>query len=74
MGVVWSNKFAGSGLSRQPPTPLFDSQVLGLGDWPDNVSFVGSKGVHCEEGSYNYASGALSTFWRSAENFYTTSN
>lgn len=46
------------------------TQVLGLGDSPDDVVFTGPKGVYCEEGSYAI-DGALSTFWRSAENFKT---
>ncbi len=47
------------------------TQVAGLGQQPDDVVFVSSKGVYCEEGDYDYTDGALSTFWRSAENFRT---
>ena len=45
------------------------TQVVGLGATPDDVVFTGAKGVFCEEGSYDFTSGALTTFWRAAENF-----
>eukprot|EP00929_Paragymnodinium_shiwhaense_P007709 TRINITY_DN111620_c0_g1_i1.p1 TRINITY_DN111620_c0_g1~~TRINITY_DN111620_c0_g1_i1.p1 ORF type:complete len:709 (-),score=127.99 TRINITY_DN111620_c0_g1_i1:192-2318(-) len=48
------------------------TQVLGLGESPDDVVFNSSKGVHCEEGAYYYKVGALNNFWRSAENFRTS--
>jgi hypothetical protein len=51
-------------LSRAPRR-----EVLGLGAAPDDVVFTAAKGVHCEEGSYEFTTGALDTFWRSAENF-----
>jgi len=43
--------------------------VHGLGSSPDDVIFSGAKGVYSEEGSYTPSSGALSNFWRGAENF-----
>eukprot|EP00667_Euglena_gracilis_P004473 EG_transcript_4493 len=49
------------------------TQVLGLGESPDDVVFTGPKGVHAEEGDYAFTVGALNNFWRSAENFQTTS-
>ena len=45
------------------------TQVAGLGRSPSDVVFTGSKGVYCEEGEYAFQTGALDTFWRSAENF-----
>eukprot|EP00467_Chlorarachnion_reptans_P019103 CAMPEP_0114505426 /NCGR_PEP_ID=MMETSP0109-20121206/10847_1 /TAXON_ID=29199 /ORGANISM="Chlorarachnion reptans, Strain CCCM449" /LENGTH=670 /DNA_ID=CAMNT_0001683865 /DNA_START=19 /DNA_END=2032 /DNA_ORIENTATION=+ len=50
------------------------TQVLGLGQSPDDVVFTGDKGPHCEEANYFPGVGALDTFWRSAENFKTTSS
>eukprot|EP00041_Stephanoeca_diplocostata_P022233 m.527937 g.527937 ORF g.527937 m.527937 type:complete len:336 (+) comp22014_c1_seq2:64-1071(+) len=50
----------------------FYTQVMGMGMLPSDVKFTGVKGVFCEEGDYNYAGGALDTFWRSAENFATS--
>jgi len=49
------------------------TSVYGLGDSPNDVVFSGDKGVYAEEGDYNFQGGALCTFWRSAENFRTTS-
>ena len=42
------------------------TQVLGLGAAPTDVVFTGQKGVYCEEGEFNIATGALDTFWRGA--------
>ena len=42
--------------------------VAGLGATPSDVTFTSTKGVYCEEGDYSIG-GALSTFWRGAENF-----
>eukprot|EP00929_Paragymnodinium_shiwhaense_P106239 TRINITY_DN7147_c0_g1_i1.p1 TRINITY_DN7147_c0_g1~~TRINITY_DN7147_c0_g1_i1.p1 ORF type:complete len:707 (-),score=113.02 TRINITY_DN7147_c0_g1_i1:719-2839(-) len=50
------------------------TQVAGLGAHPSDVVFTAPKGVHCEEGGYNYTVGALNTFWRSAENFQTNAS
>eukprot|EP00929_Paragymnodinium_shiwhaense_P093752 TRINITY_DN53_c0_g1_i8.p1 TRINITY_DN53_c0_g1~~TRINITY_DN53_c0_g1_i8.p1 ORF type:complete len:760 (-),score=142.06 TRINITY_DN53_c0_g1_i8:520-2799(-) len=50
------------------------TQVLGLGEDPTDVVFTGSKGVYCEEGSYDISPGALNSFWRGAENFQTDAN
>mmetsp|Transcript_7289 Transcript_7289/g.24215 ORF Transcript_7289/g.24215 Transcript_7289/m.24215 type:complete len:566 (+) Transcript_7289:374-2071(+) len=50
----------------------FYTQVMGLGKQPDDVVFTSPKGVYCEEGSLTQETGALDTFWRSAENFKTT--
>jgi len=47
----------------------FYTQVLGLGFRPQDVVFSGPKGVFCEEGDQSSMGGALSTFWRGAENF-----
>eukprot|EP00929_Paragymnodinium_shiwhaense_P106241 TRINITY_DN7147_c0_g2_i1.p1 TRINITY_DN7147_c0_g2~~TRINITY_DN7147_c0_g2_i1.p1 ORF type:complete len:728 (-),score=119.10 TRINITY_DN7147_c0_g2_i1:437-2620(-) len=45
--------------------------VAGLGEHPQDVVFTSEKGVYSEEGDYNPVIGALNTFWRSAENFWT---
>lgn len=47
------------------------TQVLGLGNSPSEVSFISEKGVYSEEASKTVKPGALTTFWRSAENFET---
>lgn len=47
------------------------TQVLGLGALPSDVTFKSAKGVYSEEQDYSVG-GALSTFWRAAENFKTT--
>ena len=47
------------------------TQVLGLGKSPTDVVFTSPKGVYSEEGDYSIG-GALSSFWRSAENFRTS--
>lgn len=44
------------------------TQVLGLGTSPSDVNFISQKGVYSEEQDHSIG-GALSTFWRSAENF-----
>ncbi|CAK0861942.1 unnamed protein product, partial [Prorocentrum cordatum] len=49
------------------------TQVLGLGKSPDDVVFDSARGVYSEEGDQTDLGGALSTFWRSAENFRTRS-
>lgn len=46
------------------------TQVLGLGSSPGDVTFTSPRGVYSEEQDYSIG-GALSTFWRSAENFRT---
>ena len=46
------------------------THVAGLGMKPSDVTFTSAKGVYSEEGDYTIG-GALSTFWRSAENFRT---
>lgn len=51
----------------------FYTQVLGLGDSPDDVVFAGDMGVYAEEGDSDYHVGGLNNFWRSAENFRTKS-
>lgn len=45
------------------------TQVVGLGEHPTDVKFVGGKGVYSDEGSYTVKVGALNSFWRAAENF-----
>ena len=42
--------------------------VHGLGMKPSDVNFTSPRGVHSEEGDYSIG-GALSSFWRGAENF-----
>ena len=49
------------------------THVMGLGEVPSDVTFQSAKGVYSEEGDYSIG-GALSTFWRSAENFKTAAN
>ena len=49
------------------------TQVLGLGKTPSDVTFSSPKGVYSQEQDFS-SGGALSTFWRSAENFKTTAN
>ena len=44
------------------------TQVLGLGKLPSDVEFTSPKGVYSQEQDFTIG-GALSTFWRSAENF-----
>eukprot|EP00466_Bigelowiella_natans_P009852 jgi/Bigna1/76518/fgenesh1_pg.41_\ len=46
----------------------FYTQILGLGENPDDVVFSSENGVYSPEGDYGLA-GALCSFWRSAENF-----
>jgi len=48
------------------------TQVLGLGEVPGDVVFDSERGVYSEAGNQADTSGALSTFWRGAENFRTT--
>lgn len=49
------------------------TQVMGLGETPEDVEFRGSLGVYClPANTDNPDVGSLDTFWRSAENF--TSN
>jgi hypothetical protein len=48
------------------------TSVYGLGTNPGDVTFTGEKGVFAEQGCDVFESGALDTFWRSAENFRTT--
>lgn len=47
------------------------TQVVGLGQRPDEVVFESRRGVYCEEGNQHELAGSLNTFWRSAENFRT---
>jgi len=46
------------------------THVAGLGASPSDVTFTSPKGVYSEEQDYSIG-GALSTFWRMAENFKT---
>jgi hypothetical protein len=50
------------------------TSIHGLGHSPTDTIFTGGKGVYSEEACGNYTTGALDTFWRSAENFHTTTN
>lgn len=43
------------------------TSVIGLGQAPTDTNI---QTVTCENGDYDYTGGALSNFWRSAENFY----
>lgn len=45
------------------------TSVIGLGSSPADTQI---SAVTCQEGSFDPGSGALDTFWRSAENFTTT--
>lgn len=46
------------------------TQVLGLGETPDQVTFTGTRGIYClPANTDNPDVGSLDTFWRSAENF-----
>ena len=49
------------------------TQIMGLGAVPGDVVFTSPKGVYSQEGDYSIG-GALSSFWRSAENFRTLAN
>ena len=51
----------------------FYTSVYGLGESPTDTNFVGGKGVYAENGCGWFQVGALDTFWRSAENFHTSS-
>jgi hypothetical protein len=50
------------------------TSVYGLGLAPTDTVFNGGRGVYAEEGCGQYEIGALNSFWRSAENFHSTSN
>lgn len=50
------------------------THVMGLGENPSDVRFVGEKGVYSPEGCWDFEIGALDTFWRIAENFQTEAN
>lgn len=52
----------------------FYTQVLGLGDQPGDVVFEAPRGPYSEEGDQEHMGGALSSFWRGAENFQTRSS
>jgi hypothetical protein len=49
------------------------TQVMGLGGSPGDVVFTSPKGVYSQEQDFSIG-GALSTFWRSAENFRNQAN
>ena len=49
------------------------TSVLGLGKDPADVTFTSPRGVYSEEQDFSIG-GALSTFWRSAENFKTAAS
>ena len=51
----------------------FYTQIVGLGETPEEVIFTGEKGVYSEEGAFDIG-GALCSFWRSAENFRTSAS
>jgi hypothetical protein len=44
------------------------TSVIGLGESPYDTNI---QTVVCQNGDFDYSGGALSNFWRSAENFYT---
>ena len=45
------------------------TSIIGLGQAPSDTQI---PDVYCEQGSTDHTTGALDTFWRSAENFSTT--
>jgi len=47
------------------------TSVIGLGTAPTDTNITN---VRCENGDYDYTGGALSNFWRSAENFNQNQN
>jgi hypothetical protein len=49
------------------------TSVYGLGVAPTDTIFEGAKGVFCEQSCEEFTTGALGTFWRSAENFHSKS-
>eukprot|EP00035_Acanthoeca_spectabilis_P037120 m.43599 g.43599 ORF g.43599 m.43599 type:complete len:593 (+) comp8450_c0_seq1:23-1801(+) len=49
------------------------TSVMGLGTSPSDVVFTSPKGVYSMEGDFSIG-GALSSFWRSAENFRTSAS
>ena len=59
-----------SGVYANVTVPVgYYTQVLGLGEHPDDVTFTSAKGVYAEEGDTDPSVGALNNFWRGAENF-----
>lgn len=50
------------------------TSVHGLGEKASDVEFTSLKAVHSTQGDYNFAIGALNSFWRGAENFKTHAN
>jgi len=65
--------FAPGSYSTDVPVGYYTS-VYGAGASPYDVTFTGDRGVYCEEACGLFESGSLTTFWRSAENFHTTSS
>ncbi len=49
------------------------TSAYGLGVAPTDTIFNGGKGIYSEEACGSFDTGALTTFWRSAENFYSKS-
>jgi hypothetical protein len=47
--------------------------IHGLGTAPTDVVFTSPKGVYSQEGDFT-STGALDSFWRSAENFRTSAS
>ena len=50
------------------------TSVYGAGMAPTDTVFNGGRGVYAEQGCGQYEVGALNSFWRSAENFHTTTD
>lgn len=50
------------------------TQVIGLGQSPEDVTFDSDKGVYSNASNQDDQHGSLSTFWRSAENFRQRGN
>ena len=72
-GERYAFLFKPGNYSADVPVGYYTS-IYGLGESPNDVIFNGDRGVYAEEGDYNYQGGSLCTFWRSAENFRTTSS
>ena len=46
----------------------YNTQVLGLGDSPDDVTIIGAVRTQDKPGSWDHGPGALNNFWRGVEN------
>ena len=64
--------FAPGNYTNDVPVGFYTS-IYGAGKSPYETQFTGDRGVYAEEGCGAFDVGALTTFWRSAENFHTHS-